>query len=293
MAKGKSSKKGLNETQKAEVKGIVNEEIMEEVEMKYGIVEAVTQAPSTPAIPVGDLSLLPDAERPYSLKNALGNPGTQINSNYFDLFPDITQSQDPANPNQQSGSKYNTRIGNQINLKSIDIKGWLNYQLPEIAESDFKDHKIAVRLMILSQKRNNAVTESYKNMSAALLRNSAASVQNVGQFNGYPLDLKRPVNRDVFTVHHDEIIYLTCPITLVGTTSVEMSAIPSSLKFFEKRLTFGKNGKKIVYSNRTSNSPENFGLFGVIGYASCTSNNVPSNGTVSLTYTAESTYTDM
>lgn len=293
MAKGNSSKRGLSKTQQKQVKAIVNDEIMEEVEMKYGIVESVTQKPNTPDIPVGDLSLLPDAERPYSLKNALGNPGTQINSNYFDIFPDITQSQNPADPNQQSGSKYNTRIGNQINLKSIDIKGWVNYSIPEVIETDPKDHKIAVRLMILSQKRNNAVTESYKNMSNALLRNSASSVQNVGQFNGYPLDLKRPINRDVYTVHHDEIIYLTAPVTLVGTTSVEMSARPSSLKFFEKRITFGKNGKKIVYSNRSSNSPENFGLFGVIGYASCTQNVVPSAQTVSLTYTAEASYTDM
>lgn len=288
MAKGSSSKRGLSKSQKSEVKDLIQDEIMEEVEMKYGIVESVTQVPSSPSIPVGDLSLLSASQRPFSLLNLAGVPGTQSASNYFDILPNIGQS-----ISGQAGSKYNTRIGNQINLKSIDVKGWVNYTLPEITETDFKDHKIAVRLMILSQKRNNAVTESYKNMSGALLRNSNNGLENVNAFDAFPLDLRRPINRDVYTVHHDEIIYLTVPVTLVGTTSVEMSAIPSALKFFEKRLTFGKNGKKLVYSNRSANSPENFGMFGVLGYTSCTQNAIPSGGTVSMTYTAEASYTDM
>lgn len=281
-------RKGLSKNQAKAVKQIVNEELMEETEMKYGIVESVTQAPLTASIPTGDLSLLPAAQRPFSLNDALGNPGTQFNSNYFDILPNIEQS-----VAGQAGAKYNTRIGNQINIKSIDVRGWVNYTLPEVIETDIKDHKIAVRLMILSQKRNNAVTESYKNMSSALLRNSQNALQNVNAFDAFPLDLTRPINRDVYTVHHEEVIYLTVPVTLVGTTSVEMSAIPSALKFFNKKITFGKNGKKLVYSNRAANSPENFGMFGVFGYTSCTQNAVPTGGTVSMTYTAEASYTDM
>ena len=123
------SKKGQRKTFEKKVKEIVQKEMDEELEEKIAIVEYPNQVPSR-EIPTGNIAGI-------------------AQQNIFRLLPPIEQS-----IAGQTGAKYNMRIGNQINLKEIDIDGFLSYRYP-LTDSAiaYPDAKLAVRVMILRAKQ--------------------------------------------------------------------------------------------------------------------------------------------
>lgn len=272
-------KQGLTKGQSKQVKAIAQSVVNNEIEDKEAIFERIERN-LVPAIPTGNVSALPAGRRP-----------NDINASYFNLLPDITQS-----ISGQSGRKYNTRIGNEIILKSIHLKGFLEYSQDYATQALAKNQKILVRLMVLSQKRSGNFTTAYTNISNRMMRTATNADENTGPFTGSAINGVQDINRDVFTQHYSKTFYMTAPTLLQGGATgadVDVAVNPSTLKFFNKKLTFGgKTGMKLKFANSSADVPENFAPFIVVGYSSLSANQVPSEGLVRMTYNVSAVYQD-
>lgn len=249
------------------VKEIVRMELEDEIEEKL----AIQEYPNT----------VPQREIPS------GNVATS--TNVFKLLPPINQS-----ITGDAGAKYNMRVGNEIRLKSIDVDGFINYRYPEVDVAfGYQDAKIAVRVMIVRAKQYNDVAKAFADMPTnVLIRNGSTIGANVGPYGGYTLDSFRDINRDAFAVRYDKVHYLNAPVEVGGTSTPALSFIPSSLKMFKKRLTFGEKGLKLTFSNQADSEAENFPYFMLIGYSSMVNATRPSNGLIDFSVTSIAHYTD-
>ena len=106
------------------VKKIVQDELKEETETKHAITD-YNAVNIQRAIPSG------------VVLNGQGN--------FFKILPEIDQS-----PTGQAGRAYNTRVGNEISLKGIDLMGAINYANSNAAQTDYENAKLAVRVFIVS-----------------------------------------------------------------------------------------------------------------------------------------------
>ena len=199
-----TKKKSTRTTFDKKVKEIVRKQISQEVEEKHALID-YANVPVKRAIPSGVVF------------NGQGN--------FYKILPPIEQSATGA-----AGRAYNTRIGNEINLKSIDILGMLNYANSNASQIDYKNAKIAVRVMILRAKEVADMELLFDNMPTdTLIRfaNSSGTASGAGPFNGVGVDPFRSLNRDTFSVRYDKIIYLDAPVLLPGSTAPDLSVVPS------------------------------------------------------------------
>lgn len=277
MAKTKGSSKGLSKTQTKQVKQIASELLDEEIENKQAIFERIERIPYADII-TGDLTNYPVVARQPN----------QVNSNYYNLLPGISQS-----TTGEAGRKYNNRIGNEIILKSVDIKGFLEYDQSFATDVNAKNKKLLVRFMVLSQKRSGNFSSAYTNMSNRMLRTATNADENTGPFTGAAINGMQDINRDVYTVHYEKKIYMDAPVLVPGSTDVDVGINPSTLKFINHKMRFGgKRGLKLKFANAGATVPENFAPFIVIGYSSLSANQKPSDGLVRFTYNVVADYQD-
>ena len=278
--RGKSSysKKSKGKSSDKKMADVALTVFNKQAEVKEAVVEFQNRTPNA-AILTGDVANDPIAAR---------RPNGSL-SNYYQLLPGIAQSVQGS-----AGRKYNTRIGNEIILKSIHIQGILNYAQTFATDVLPANKKIMVRFMILSQKRSGNFTTAFTNISNRMLTNGTNADENTGTFNGVALDSIRGINRDVFTVHYEKKMYLDAPVIVPGTTDPDVGIVPSLIKFVDKKIYFGgKNGLKLSFANASATVPENFNPFICIGYSSVsTSNLAASDGVVNFAYNATAQYTD-
>lgn len=251
-----------------QIKTVVQQQLSKELEEKNAIVQ-YDNVPIQRNIPSG------------TVFNGVGN--------FFQLLPTISQSTTGG-----AGKAYSERVGNEICLKNLKIKYYLNYNQPDALEIRPQDHKIGVRVMILKAKEFNDVSKAFDAMPTdRLIRfGTYTGTSGPGSFNADPLDLQSSINRDVFTVRYDKTHVLTAPVSISGASSVDTVAIPSGLKFGQKTLTFGKSGMTLKYSSQGDTIANNFGYFMVLGYVSLSSPNQPASGLVNATVNCVAQFTD-
>ena len=266
MPKGKGGRKNFDK----KVKDIVKQELSNEIEEKHAITEYADVFINR-NIPSG------------VVVNGAGN--------FFKILPEIDQS-----VTGEAGRAYNTRIGNEINLKEIDIKGHISYANSNSAQTSYQNGKLAVRVMILRAKAINDQELLFDEMPTDTLirfgNQGAGQPNGVGSFGGFSLDAFRDLNRDTFSVRYDKVIYLDAPVILPGSTQPDVTVIPSRSRLFTHKLKFGKNGLKLKYSAQADVNPNNFPYFMVIGYSSMSSTSQPDNQLVRCTMSCVGTYTD-
>lgn len=265
-AKSTAGRKLLKSTKK-QIKDAVYKELSKQLELK-NCVNDYSNIPINRAIPSGVVF------------NAQGN--------FFRLLPQIQQSTTGA-----AGAAYNERIGNSISLKHIDIHGFLTYANAKTQEIDLVNAKLAVRVMILRAKEVNDIGVLFDNMPTDVLLRQGfdAGTGGPAPYSGFVLDSFREINRDAFSVRHDEVYYLNSPVITPGSTVPDVSLVPSGLKMFKKRLSFGK-GLKLNFSGPADTSPNNFPYFMVIGYSSMGAAGTPDNQLVNCTVSCTGAYTD-
>ena len=252
------------------VREIVQKELADEIEQKHAITE-------------------------YFSTNIKKNipSGVVLNGqgNFFKILPEIEQSS-----TGEAGRAYNTRIGNEISLKSIDITGALNYANSNASQTQYENAKIAVRVMILRAKEVSDVELLFDNMPTDTLitfgAQSATGANGPTSFGGYELDAFRQINRDTFSVRYDKVFYLDAPVLIPGTTAPDLAVIPSRSRLFKHTMTFGKNGLKLKYSAQTDLNANNFPYFMVVGYSSMSSGTQPSDNLARMTLSCVGHYTD-
>lgn len=267
MPRPRKTQKG--KTFEKNVKAIVRKEISEELEEKHALIDYDN----------------------INIKRAIPS-GVVLNGqgNFFKIMPPIEQS-----TTGEAGRAYNTRVGNEITLKSIDIMGMLNYANSNVSQIDYKNAKIAVRVMILRAKEINDIETAFDNMPTdTLIRfgNVAGTANGPAAFTGFGVDPFRSINRDTFAVRYDKVIYLDAPVLLPGSTAPDLSVVPSRSKLFKHKLTFGKTGLKLKYSTSTDVEANNFPYFMVMGYGGQSDPAKPDDNLAVCNMSCVGTYTD-
>jgi len=211
--------------------------------------------------------------------------------NFYKILPEITQS-----ITGETGRAYNTRIGNEITLKEIDLKGFLSHADDATNDISLPNSRLAVRVMILRAKEINDGQLLFNNMPTdTLLRfGNWDSTGNAGptNFGGFVLDPFRDLNRDTFSVRYDQTFQVDAPVLIGGLSSTTAGVIPSTTKFWQHKLKFGDKGLKLKYSQETDLEPNNFPYFLCVGYSSTTGTTGPENNKVRMTLSCVGTYTD-
>lgn len=264
---GKTTKSNTKRFEQS-VKALIRDELDQELEDKL----AITDYEDTfikAAIPSGQV---------------FNNQGS-----FYRLLAPIEQS-----TTAEAGRKYNTRIGNEISLKHLDLNGYLSYAYNQVGASSAPQNvKLAVRVMIVRAKKYGQYAVALDDMPTdVLLQTSSDAAGNVGAFTGAPLDSFSAINRDAFAVRYDKTFYLNAPTITYGVTSTDTTQIPSALKMFKHKINFGKNGLKLTYSNTAATEPENFPYFMVIGYSSMSAGSVPGDSLVRMSMFSKATYQD-
>lgn len=251
-----------------DVKKIVRKELNDEIEEKH----AITQFQNVPL-----LAPIPS--------------GVVINGggNFFKLLPQITQSTTGL-----AGAAYNERVGNEINLKELDIRGYLSYN--GFKAATLNESKLAVRVMILRARDVNDQDLLFDNMPTGSLLRFGTPTGGTGgpaSYTGIPMDAVRDINTDIFAVNYDKVHYLNAPVVDIGTSSVTYSTgMSTGLKMINHKLRFGSKGLKLKYGSRLDTEPQNFPYFMVIGYSSMGDGAVPPNDLCRATFSVVGTYTD-
>ncbi len=256
MVYKKNSKRGANFAKK--VRDVVRDEIAAETENKVAVVGLTDTTVDTAAIPNGDVA---------------------SSSNFIKLMPLI----------QQGTAQYNNRIGNEIRLKSLEIKMLLNVALASASTDELENSGIGVRVMILRQKDQNSQLGVISDFQGnKLIENGGVLTAGPSQFVGDTWNLVQKINREQFSVRYDKVFYMDTPFRH-SNSGVQF---PTKTKVMSHTLRFGKQGLKLTFGDGASQNPTNFPYIMVVGYASTTGQDVPSNGLVRYSYTSNANYSD-
>ncbi len=274
VKKGYKGRKPTKSFQK-NVKDIVRKELEEELEEKHAICEYQNIAIDR-VIPSG---VVVNADQ-------IGSTG-----NFYKILPEIEQS-----ATGEAGRAYNTRIGNEITLKEIDIHGFLAHADDAVQDISLPNSRLAVRVMILRAKEINDGEVLFNNMPTdTLLRFGnwdATGNSGPSNFGGFVLDPFRDINRDTFAVRYDKTFQINAPVVITGLSATTAGVIPATTKIFRHKLRFGERGLKLKYSASTDLEPNNFPYFLCVGYSSTTGTTGPENDKVKMTLSCVGTYTD-
>lgn len=194
---------------------------------------------------------------------ATGNSLIKFNSG-IDSVGDMIQ----VLPNIAQGVGENQRIGNQIRAKSLNIKGFVKLDVNETADSTANPN-VVVRMMVVSMKTCPSFTDAQGQAPkvGTLLKKGGTTTAFAGNLQ----DIYAPINRDVFTVHHDRKFYLRQDfINTVGASPPSTTIaqdISKTVKFFN--LSVKCRGRILKYDEDVGAdiSPSNFGPFLLLGYS--------------------------
>lgn len=183
------------------------------------------------------------------------------------------------------------RTGQSIRLMKIVIRGYtMSTKIVEDTTDYSNNARIGVRRLIIANKRRN----SWADVTSTDLNGLLETVNGVAQpFTGLTQQYTTPINRENFTVKEDKRYYQDQGINDAGILGTDSYIFPTanSVRYFQKTLKFGTNGKALHYEG--SSQPLNFGYFMSLGY-------VHLNGTVpdavetqtQMCYTATAYYKD-
>lgn len=245
----------------SKVKDIVRDELKDEIEQKTGVIGTNSTLIPTPTIPTGDVL---------------------ASENFHPILPLISTG----------GGGYNKRIGNEVRLKSIDLKYLINYADGD-GSNNYRDQAVGVRVMILKQKDHNNVQDALEDFKGTqLLENGAISTAGPAQFVGNTFNLLQKVNRDRFTVRYDKVHYMQRAREFNssnGSLAHNYAPRPTTGSY---RMTFGEKGLLLKYGTDAATETSTFPYFLCIGYSSTMGSAAPSNNILEFSYTSNAKYTD-
>lgn len=183
------------------------------------------------------------------------NSGINATGDYQRLVPFISQ-----------GTADNQRIGDQIRAQSMNLKGYIKFDVSLDPALSLNNVAVGVRMMVLSLKNN---------LSWASLSSSATPLTNLLKkggttvgFTGLINDLMAPINTDLFTVHYNKVIYMNQSYVAYSTLAGYYSSdVKDLVRFFNIKIKC-KN-KLLKYDSGTDSGtlPTNFSPFLICGYS--------------------------
>lgn len=183
------------------------------------------------------------------------NSGIDSAGDYTPILPAITES-----------VNENGRIGDQIRTSSLNLRGYIKFDYSSVPAS--KVCSVGVRMMIVSLK--SASTSDAVNASTVPLTNLLKKGGTSVAFTGVLSDLTAPINNDLFTVHHDKLMYLKQDMIIQnGTVSNDwvMGDVSKLIRFFN--ISVKCKNKLLKYEDGISGGiyPTNFYPFLLLGYS--------------------------
>lgn len=186
-------------------------------------------------------------------------------------------------PSISLGTSANQRIGNEIRLQSITIRGVITFALNMTA---IANTRIGVRLLILKAKRFmdwNAAGADFGTSYSRLLEGVSTGFQGeVSQFN-------TPINKDYYTCVADKRFYLSQSQTAGGPTT----EVFNSTKFVNMKVPYSR--RKLNYDDAyIPGESDNYPYFMVIGYSKLdgTAADLTSVSNLTFQYVATAKYED-
>lgn len=183
-------------------------------------------------------------------------------------------------PTIPTASSRADREGAEVTLRSMIVKGMITIpadDTPYFGNADRAD--ICLRLCCLSCKKYQNIATIQTNWLAGdlLFQKMLKPAQIANAPTGTNLDMWKPINRQVFTVHYDKVFNMkrgVClPAAQVPPSDQGLSHMPAINKPFRIRLKV-KN-KKLYFNESTDQSPSNFAPF-IVGWWSYTNGASPS-----------------
>lgn len=267
-------KGALSKSMKSQMQKIAQDELKQELEEKKAII-SYDQISMNSNIPSGDVT---------------------NSNNYFRLLPGIQQISNELDSTTGLQGGYNIRVGDEITLKRLDIKGYVAYS--DITKNNEDSVRTGVRVMILRQRDQNTDVGFVANSHAnKILADSEIGIPGPGSFTGVPLNLLDAINRNEYAVRYDKVFNLSASLQVpqeAGTNAAKRftGSQNNTLKFFQHQLTFGKRGLKLNYTDGSSEDSNNFPYVMVVGYANLVDGSVAPNNAVKLTLSSVAHYTD-
>lgn len=209
------------------------------------------------------ISSLTESKQAYT---TTGDALIQFNSG-IDSTGDIRQ----ILPSISQGVADNNRIGDQIRGQNLNVKGHIKLSI-QSKDGTTTDGaalpNVMARLMVVSMKTKPNFTEASSSAAplASLLKKGGTTVGFTGQIS----DLYAPINRDLFTVHHDKKFYLNQSFVNGIGPSPASSIIAQDIRNTVKFFNFNVKCKKIIkYDEDVSSGllPTNFGPMLLLGYS--------------------------
>lgn len=203
----------------------------------------------------------------------------------INLMPDIPNNGDLAvGVNDGAG-----RDGNEIRLKKIVMKSWLRYAPTDTNNRvPVNEANIMARMLIIRQRDQQSAIglKDGANFNYEELLESGEFSQG-NEFR----NIMSPVNRDMFVVKQDRKIKLTNAVDTTDANS-DADANPYNFKVNNKTISFGKAGKKMLYSKDSGVvQPVSFPWVYTGGYATGNGTSAPFNQCL-LCYDITAYYTD-
>lgn len=187
-------------------------------------------------------------------------------------------------PNIPTASSRADREGAEVTLRSMVCRGMITIpadDTPYFGNSDRAD--IMFRLCCLSCKKYQNIATIQDNWLAGdlLFQKLLKPAQIANAPTGTNLDMWKPINRQVFTVHYDKVFNLkrgVClPAAQVPPSDQGLAHMPAINRPFRIRLKV-KN-KKLYFNESTDQDPSNFAPF-IVGWWSYTNGASPSTSAV-------------
>ena len=198
------------------------------------------------------------------------NQSMTSNTDCLRLLPDIQQG--------AGAGGSNGRIGNEIKVQSLRIRGVLTYALSQTVAAYTR---IGVRMLILRTKAYqdwNTAATAFGNSSGTGSYTRLLENGNSG-FLGSLMDFNTPINLDVFSVVADKRFYLSQSISGTGGHSSDVS---QTTKFINMKIPY-TSGKKLRYDDN-STQPQNFQYFMLLGHCKLDGTIYDSNLVSNLTF---------
>ena len=191
------------------------------------------------------------------------------NRRQLDNIPTDTGRVQIVMPNIEQGDNRQERIGTQVRLSRLIIKGVVSIPAddnPTLGNGDRAD--ISLRLLCLSSKRFSTVEDVRDNWTVganllnALFKNGANPLPPGGTM----WDMWRDINTESFTVHHDRVFHMRRGFgDALSTPSTGAVHMPAISKPFTIRLKC-KN-KLLKFRDESDDSSVNYNPFVVAMWA--------------------------
>lgn len=165
-------------------------------------------------------------------------------------------------PNITTGTADNARIGDQIRLKSMTIKGSVIWNPVVNNFGTYASARLYVRMFIVAPKyySTTAAVQNNTGWLDLLLKKGGTT----SGFTGVMSDLWAPVNTDAVTKYYDKVVRLE---GIYGNNTSNL-ILSGGDKFFSKTFRFRGAGKLLKYDSAVSSGlqPTNFAPVFLLGY---------------------------